>query len=51
MIKVTKKKLQNFKEKNRILIKYNKENCKLYNQNYYEYAENNNLIITRFKIY
>ena len=48
--------LDHFKKNNKInfvfgLIKYNKENCKLYNQNYYEYAENNNLIITRFKIY
>ena len=48
--------LDYFKKNNKInfafgLIKYNKGNCKVYNQPYYEYAENNNLIITRFKIY
>ena len=48
--------LDYFKKNNKInfafgLIKYNKGNCKVYNQPYYEYAENNNLIISRFKIY
>jgi hypothetical protein len=33
------------------LVKYNKENCKMFKQNYIEKAETNNLIITRFKIY
>ena len=33
------------------LVKYNEEYCKMFKQNYYEGAETNNLIITRFKIY
>lgn len=33
------------------LIKYNEDNCKVFKQNYYEGAEHQNLIITRFKIY